>query len=123
MSKSYKLWTGILSIIPFILFLLYMGWFFTSFAEVMVTAINQEQAPVETAFIKSIMGVAMIAIVMGLVTLAAIIVFIINAANNKSIESAERIMWILLFVFVGMIAFPLYWFLRIKNAPTKEPVT
>jgi len=120
MTTSYKRWTGILSIVPFILFVIYMGWFFSSFTEIMVTALNHQNGPVEAEFIRHMMGIILIASVMGLVTLAAMIVFIIHAANNKSLESAEKIMWVLLFVFVGLIAFPLYWFLRIKDAPLKE---
>lgn len=120
MSKSYKTWTGILGIIPFLLFIVYIGWFFTSFTDIMVTAMNQEQPPIEAEFIKSMMSIILIAIAMGMCTLAAMIVYIINAANNKALESGERIMWILLFVFVGLLAFPLYWFLRIKDAPQKE---
>lgn len=117
MSKSYKTWTGILGLIPFLMFIVYMGWFFTSFADIMVMAINQENAPVEPALIKSMMNIILISIIMGLASLAAMIVYIINAANNKTIENGEKIMWILLFVFIGLIAYPVYWFLRIKNVP------
>ncbi len=120
MSKSYKTWTGIIGIIPFLLFIVYMGWFFSSFADIMVTAMNQERAPAEAEFVKSMMSMILLAIGMGMSALAALIIYIINAANNKSIESGEKIVWILLFIFAGMIAFPVYWFLRIKDAPVKE---
>lgn len=117
MSTSYKTFSFIIGVIPFLLFIVYMGWFFTSFADIMVTAMNQENAPVEAEFVKSMMGVILLAIVMGLSTLAAMIVYIINAANNRSIEGGEKIVWILLFIFAGMIAFPVYWFMRIKDVP------
>jgi len=48
-----------------------------------------------------------------------LIFYIIHAINNKAIDSNERIIWILIFIFAGMIGFPVYWFMRIWQ--TKEP--
>ena len=54
---------------------------------------------------------------MGFLHLGLLIYFIINAINNKAVDSTERIVWILVFVFAGTIGFPLYWYMRIWKAP------
>ncbi len=121
MSASSKTWTGIIGFLPFLLFIVYMGWFFGSFADIMVTAINQERAPVEVEFVKNMMSMILLAIIMGMAALAAMIIYIIHVVNNKSIESGEKIVWIVLFIFAGLIAYPVYWFMRIKDGPAQQP--
>lgn len=55
---------------------------------------------------------------MAVITLAALILFIIHVIHNKSLPDNERIVWVLVFVFAGMIGFPIYWFMRaIKYHP------
>ena len=56
-----------------------------------------------------------------LVTVGALIYFIIHVVNNKNVEGTERIIWILVFVFAGVIAFPVYWLIRIRPVPTDAP--
>jgi len=56
-------------------------------------------------------------ILVSLLSLALLIFYIVHAATNKKLESVEQIMWILLFVFFGIIAFPIYWIIRIWNTP------
>ena len=51
-------------------------------------------------------------ILMSLVSLAALILFIIHVVKNKSLPETEKIIWVLVFVFAGVIGFPLYWFMR-----------
>jgi hypothetical protein len=35
---------------------------------------------------------------------------------NRKLEGSEQILWILLFIFLGILAFPAYWILRIWNS-------
>jgi hypothetical protein len=46
-----------------------------------------------------------------------LIYFIIHVINNKTIDSTERIIRILVFIFAGMVGFPVYWYMRIWKAP------
>jgi membrane protein DedA with SNARE-associated domain len=57
-------------------------------------------------------------ILMAVITFAALIIFIIHVINNKSLPDNERIIWVLVFIFAGMIGIPIYWFMRgIKYDP------
>jgi hypothetical protein len=57
-------------------------------------------------------------ILLGLLSLGLLIFYIVHVASNKEIQPVERLMWVLLFIFIGVIAFPIYWLLRIWNTPT-----
>ena len=41
------------------------------------------------------------------------IYYIIQVVNNQALDSTERIIWILVFIFAGMIGYPVYWYMRI----------
>lgn len=56
-----------------------------------------------------------------ILTVGALVYFIIHVVNNKNVEGTERIIWILVFVFAGVIAFPVYWIIRIRPVPTGAP--
>ena len=47
---------------------------------------------------------------------ALVIYYIIHVVTHKIKSEGEKIMWILLFIFVGTIAFIIYFFLRILPA-------
>jgi len=42
-----------------------------------------------------------------------LVFFIIHMINNKKLDSTERLVWILVFLFAGVIGYPVYWYLRI----------
>jgi hypothetical protein len=55
-------------------------------------------------------------IYIGLLVIAKIgllIFYIVHAVNNQRLDSTERIVWILIFIFAGTIGYPIYWYLRI----------
>jgi|SRR6516164_5115032 hypothetical protein len=108
MSKSAKIFLGILTFLPFVFFIFYLG-FILQFVRDFMFYHNR---PPEDFFFQ--MWPAFIAI--GLLVIAKIgllIFYLIHAINNKRIDSTERIVWIFVFIFVGMIGYPIYWYLRI----------
>jgi len=67
-------------------------------------------------FSDGFMGMFLIVAVLMIVTLADLVVFIMHAIKNKAVNETERIVWILVFVFAGVIGFPIYWYMRIHKA-------
>lgn len=65
------------------------------------------------AFFFNMAGFIISAVVLGLIHLGLMVFFIIHAINNTRVKTEERIIWVLLFIFVNSIAFPIYWGLRI----------
>ncbi len=50
-----------------------------------------------------------------LVNIGILIYFILQCLNNPRVNATERIIWIVLFVFTGVIAKPVYWFMRVMD--------
>lgn len=75
-------------------------------------------------FFKNMIGTIILLMIAGLSTLGLLIYYIIHVVNNIVIDSNEKIIWILIFIFISMVGFPVYWYLRIWNQPNKtaDPV-
>lgn len=114
MAQENKTVSGILSFLPLAAFLAYIISFLGFFMPIFVKEIHHEEQ-VE-AFYPGLVYIIIFAIVLGIVSLGALVYFIIHAINNKAIDSTERLVWILIFIFTGMIGYPIYWYMRIyKN--------
>ena len=121
MSRSGKILLGILTLLPFILFAGYIIYFISIFSEVFRHHVELNADP-EQAF-ATFYPIIVFAILMALISLGLLIYYIIHAVNNKKIDSTERIIWILVFLFAGMIGFPVYWYMRIwKDDITPQPI-
>jgi Trk-type K+ transport system membrane component len=108
MSKNTKILVGVLTFLPFVSFIVNVWYFLRVFAELS----HSSNAPDTTAF----NGLASFAAVLGftiLLSIGLLIYYIVHAVNNKALTSDERLMWILLFIFISTIAFMIYWVLKI----------
>jgi uncharacterized membrane protein len=121
MSKSSKIFTGILSFLPFIAFAGYFIFFFTFMLGTIMT-VGQGNPPDEALFLNNFILMAALIGVMSLITIIALIYFIVHIAGNKKLDNNERIVWILIVIFVGMIGFPVYWYIKIWQDEEKTPV-
>ena len=122
MTRGSKILLGILSFLPFVLLIFYLGAIFTFVTEMM--AIQHTGEKPDPIFVWTrVSGVIVWAILLGLLSLGLKIYYIIHAVNNKAIESSERLVWVLIFVFVGLIGYPIYWVLRVWGGPTTTAPT
>lgn len=113
MSRSKKIIIGFLSLLPIVFIIIYFIQFYTLFVEMLDWGANQEPDPRE--FMRTFMPLFLLILIKVLISIGLLIYFLINLINNKKIDSGEQIVWILTFIFVGFIAFPLYWYMRIWN--------
>lgn len=128
MSKSGKIFTGILSLLPLISFAAYFI-FFLSFMLRTFMTIGSGKPPEEVMlmnnealFINNFIVMAALIGLMSLISIIALIYFIVHIAGNKTFDNNERVVWILVVVFVGMIGFPIYWYLKIWKEEEKTPI-
>jgi Phospholipase_D-nuclease N-terminal len=121
MSKSGKLLVGILSLLPLILIAAYLITFFSFFLTIIRYAHHEEM--LQQLIFARIGWIIGIALLMGITSLGLLIYFIIHVVSNKVIDSTERIVWVLIFIFAGLVGFPIYWYMRIwKELPAKQSV-
>ena len=113
MSKTAKVILGIITILPFIFFAIYLSYIFQFVREVVLF----HRTTPEDVFFQ--MWPAFIYIGLLVVDKIGLLVYyIIHAVNNKQIDSTERIVWVLVFIFFFFFGYPIYWYLRIwKDSP------
>lgn len=114
MTRSKKIFLGVLSVIPILLTIALLIYLFTGFIPQMISMDQQygNDVPPMVA-ISHVFGFVLFAVILSLFHLGLLIYFIIHAINNKRVKSDERIIWILLFIFVHTISFIVYWAMRI----------
>jgi len=114
-NKTQQVILGIFTFLPFILFPIILFEVFQFVMHVVVESKHGDPEPED--ILLGISSFVIPIILVSLLSLALLIFYIIHAATNKKLESLEQLMWILLFVFFGIIAFPIYWIIRIWNTP------
>jgi len=111
MSKSRRLLLGILSVLPMILLVVYIFTFFTFIIHILKHAQQEDIMP--DMMLGNIAWMIIVVLLLAVSSLALLIYFIIHVINNKTVDSTERIIWVLIFIFAGMVGFPVYWYMRI----------
>jgi H+/Cl- antiporter ClcA len=114
MTKTSRGWLGILTFLPIVLLFAYMF----SVAFIVVDAIrygdeNLRQLP----WLSNVFWMVIIALALGLLSFGLLIYYVIHAINNKKIDSNEKVIWVLVFVVGTIVAFPIYYFMRIVREP------
>jgi len=110
MSRSSKLFIGILSFLPIVL-LVVMFFMILRLIPTFIEWDNYEPAPQE---VFSLFGpIFILGFGMGILSIGLLIFFIMHLIRNKMMDSTERIIWILVFLFAGIVGYPIYWYMRI----------
>ena len=117
MAQENKTMAGILSFLPLVAFLIYIIVFLNFIFQVMPN-MDRHGPNAEELILPNIFSIVLFAIILGIVSLGVLVYFIIHAVNNKTIDSTERLVWILIFIFTGMIGYPIYWYMRIYKNQT-----
>jgi len=113
MSRSSKLFIGLLSFLPIILLVVLFFMMFRLFPTFIEWG-NYEPAP--QAVFSAFGPMFILGFGMALLSLGLLIFFIMHLLRNKAMDSTERIIWILVFLFAGIVGYPIYWYMRVwKN--------
>ena len=125
MSRSGKIILGVLSFLPFVFLLGYFVWFIGLFVAMLGVAGNANPAEMPHYFLGNMVWMIILVVLMAIFSFGLLIYYIVHVVNNKAIDSNERLVWILVFIFANMIGFPIYWYMRIwRNTPERNiPVT
>lgn len=119
MTRTKKIWIGILSVLPMLsvfIFIIYMLTTFTTFPFA-----EMEDGDVPPPWVISrIIGFVITGVILAFLHLGLMIYFIIHAMSNPQVKNEERIIWILVFIFINTIGFPIYWAIRIWPDPKPE---
>ena len=111
MSKNKKIFIGILSFLP----LLLMGAYFIAILGFFVPFFRGGMPPDDMPDFMNgnFIGMFVMIGLMIMFSLGMLIYFIIHVANNKALDSTEKLVWILVIVFASTIGYPIYWYMKI----------
>ena len=116
MSRAGKIFLGILTCLPFVFFAIYLSLFLQFFFEVW----RYHRSDPQAVFFQMLPSFVFIALLV-VAKVGLLVYYIIHAINNKRIDPTERLVWVLVFVFVGIIGFPIYWYARIWKEGSSVP--
>ena len=114
MSRSSKAFMGVLSFLPILLLIVFLVMFLRTFPGF----IEWDHDPTAQEVISVFGPVFFIGILMGILSLGLLVFFIMHLVRNKNMDGTERVIWVLVFLFAGLVGYPIYWYMRIwKDEP------
>ena len=115
MSRSSKLFIGLLSFLPIILLLVLFFMLFRMFPQFFEW---EHHDPTPQEMFSTFGPVFILGIIMGLLSLGLLVFFIMHLVRNKTMDGTERVIWVLVFLFAGIVGYPIYWYMRVwKEGP------
>lgn len=119
MTPAKKTWMGIGAFLPIVGSIALMVCYVSFMMHLMEGSMMHPPQAGQVSFPPEFFGIFKlmigVGIPLGLVSLTVMVLYIIHAVNNRAVTDGERIMWIILFVLAGAIAFPIYFFMRIAG--------
>lgn len=103
-SRTTTILLGILTVWPFLYFLLFIGVLFFGFASTSITALDRPSFDI----FRLIMPLHLLTMLL-MFTLTA--VYIIHAFRTDRIAEDKRVLWVVVLFLGNMMAFPIYWYL------------
>jgi len=115
MSRSSKLFIGILSFLPIVLLLVFLFMIFSMFPTFIEWG-NNNHDPAPQEVFSAFAPLFFLGFCMAILSIGLLIFFIMHLLRHKAMDSTERIIWILVFLFAGIVGYPIYWYMRVwKN--------
>ena len=112
MKQSTKILLGIATIWPFIYFPFFIGAMFLIMS--LAPADGGDAPPIFALIFPVIFLLHLITILDGI---GLLVFYIVNVFRNERVNQDQRLMWILLLFFLGLIVMPVYWYLNIWKEP------
>ncbi|WP_336517883.1 hypothetical protein [Pollutibacter soli] len=109
MTKGNKIILGIFTFLPFIFICFYFLSVVLMVRDAIISDIRGDEFPV----VGDVLSVVITALALGLLSVGLLVYYIIHALNNMEMETNEKLMWVVAFVLINIVAFPVYWYLRI----------
>ncbi len=113
MSHSSKILLGILSFLPIALLIFMFIYMFMYFIPEMIMLEERGVEPEPQSIIKTFGSFFVFIILINVLYLGFMIYFIVHVVKDKAASSEDRLLWILLLIFLNIIVFPIYWYFRI----------
>ncbi|HXS36154.1 MAG TPA: PLDc N-terminal domain-containing protein [Flavipsychrobacter sp.] len=105
MNKPNKILLGILSFVPLALALVIIVF--------VINMVFNSNNPLSLYVFSDFVPIIIIGVLASMCSVGLLIYYIIDLTRERSMADGEKIMWILLFLFAPVIAYPVYFFIRV----------
>jgi hypothetical protein len=117
LSKAQKILLGIFTLLPFVLTPIILWQMAHGIFHII--QLNEHREPEPSEIFAVVISFIAPIILLVLTSLVLLTFYIVHAVMNKKLSTAEQLVWILIFFFFGIVAFPVYWFIAIWNNANK----
>lgn len=122
MTRNNKILFGILSFIPLIGMIIGMILYFSFIFSIIGSSMHNPGQPPEfvdnpAELFQNIIPAIIILAISGMVGLGLFIYFLICAIKDVSATESDKLLWILLLVFMSYLVMPVFWYVRIWSNP------
>lgn len=114
MKKRNKIILLILTLLPIFIIPILVFWVIAGGIQMSSMADPEKATPF------FVTGIILMGILVVLASLGTWIYFLVHALKNQRIDSNERLIWVLLFIFVAFISQIIYFFMHIWDLPEPE---
>jgi len=125
MTKTRKIWLGILTFLPIVFLIAYLVFFFIFFIGMFEDIQRLENNPnvFPSEFMANFAIMFVLIIVASFMSLGLLIYYIIHANNNAKNDNNKKLMWTLVLIFTSSIGSIVYYFAEILPIKTQDKVT
>jgi hypothetical protein len=112
MERGSRIWLGIFTFLPIVLLFAYMAFFAVIVWDIML---NND----DISLLADIGPALLLVLAIGIIAFGLSVYYIIHVINSK-LDNNEKILWLIFFVTCNILAFPIYWYMRIWKSPTEN---
>lgn len=114
MKRSHKLLLLFLTLLPVLMLPVLIFWIIGGGMQIE----NMDNPDSATPFFVG--GMMIWILLIGLISTIVFIYYLIHVIRNKQIEQNEKILWVVLFLFIGFISHLVYFYMRIWKEPENQ---
>jgi NhaP-type Na+/H+ or K+/H+ antiporter len=119
MSSFSKFWLGVFTFLPLLLTIAMISVFFAVFFDNIIMADHYgTEFPFDHAY--GLFWFIIIIVLLAMVSLGVRIYYIVHTNNLPGNDTAKKIMWTLILIFVGLIGSIVYYFIEILPLKKQE---
>lgn len=117
MTKNTKIFLGVLSFVPLVTLIAYFVFFVRIFLNMLQDSHSLSSVDNPESFFLSFIPLIILLGIGSLVGLFLLVYFIYCSIKDVSATENNKLLWVLLLIFLNYLSFPIYWFIRIWKNP------
>ena len=121
-SKKKILHLGILAFAPIFLFALWLVYYFVILKDYIVQFRLEDHRAIQTTSVEYYLPLFLLLATNFIIAFIAFLYFVWDVWQNKEMPHGQRVVWVIFMAAFNIVAFPIYWYRRIKYGHVKRDV-